>query len=323
MSGSFTEDVRQELARLPLGSDDAARAELAALFRFAGSLTVAGGPAGARRRVEVTTGSGAVARRAFALLQRCYGLRPELMVRAPGGVQRRSTYGVRVEVGADQVASDLGLLDPDGRPRDGLPADLGRATSLAYLRGALLAAGSISDPGRDPHLEIAARSSETARALAGLIGRCVDGTARALDEAGGRERHRVVVKSGATIGDVLAAVGATVAFLQWGDRRLRRQLRGDANRLANADAANLRRTIETAGVQVRMIEQVVAAAGWDALDDDLRVVALARLANPAASLQEIGELIDPPVGKSAVHRRLRRLETLHTELQGAHDPFDR
>ncbi|HSK23072.1 MAG TPA: DNA-binding protein WhiA [Egicoccus sp.] len=323
MSGSFTEDVRQELARLPLGADREARAELAALFRFAGSLTVTGGPAGIRRRLEVTTGSGAVARRTFALLQRCYGLRPELMVRAPGGVHRRSTYGVRVEVGADHVAGDLGLLDAAGRPRDGLPADLARAASIAYLRGALLAAGSISDPGRDPHLEIVARSSETARSLARLIGRCVDGTARALDEEGGRERHRVVLKSGATIGDVLAAVGATVAFLRWGDRRLRRQLRGEANRLANADAANLRRTIETAGAQVRMIEQVVAAAGWDALDDGLRVVALARLANPTASLQELGELIDPPLGKSAVHRRLRRLEVLHTDLQGAHDPDDR
>ncbi|MBS3942067.1 MAG: DNA-binding protein WhiA [Actinobacteria bacterium] len=323
MSGSFTEDVRQELARLPLGTDREARAELAALFRFAGSLTVTGGPAGVRRRLEVTTGSGAVARRTFGLLQRCYGLRPELMVRAPGGVQRRSTYGVRVEVGSERVAGDLGLLDADGRPRDGLPPDLGRGASIAYLRGALLAAGSISDPGRDPHLEIVARSSATAQALADLIGRRIEGTARAIDEDGGRERHRVVVKSGAVIGDVLAAVGATVAFLQWGDRRLRRQLRADANRLANADAANLRRTIETAGAQVRMIEQVVAAAGWDALDDDLRVVALARLANPAASLQEIGELIDPPVGKSAVHRRLRRLEALHTELQGAHGPFDR
>ena len=96
--------VRQELARLPLGSDARPRAELAALFRFAGSLTVTGGGTGGRRRLEVVTGSGAVARRTFALLQRRYGVRPELLVRAPGGVQRRSTYGVRVEAGAGRVA---------------------------------------------------------------------------------------------------------------------------------------------------------------------------------------------------------------------------
>ncbi|MFA9428833.1 DNA-binding protein WhiA [Egicoccus sp. AB-alg2] len=321
MSGSFTEAVRQELARLPLGGDAETRAELAALLRLAGSLTVAGGEDGVRRRLEVTTGSGAVARRTFALLQRRYGLRPQLLVRAPGGVQRRSTYGVRVEVGADHVARDLALVDDAGRPRDGLPPDLGRPAAVAYLRGALLAAGSISDPGREPHLEVTTRSEATAAALAGLVERCVGGTAR---HVGGqdrtRERHRVVVKSGDTIGDLLAAVGATVAFLQWGDRRLRRQLRGDANRLANADAANLRRTIDAATAQVRLVEEVVEAVGWDGLEDDVRVVALARLANPGASLQELGELLDPPVGKSAVHRRLRKLEALHADLLGRADP---
>ncbi|MFA9445364.1 DNA-binding protein WhiA [Egicoccus sp. AB-alg6-2] len=319
MSGSFTEDVRQELARLPLGDDVGTRAELTALLRLAGTLTVSGGEEGMRRRLEVVTSSGAVARRAFTLLQRRYGLRPQLLVRAPGGVHRRSTYGVRVEVGADEVARDLGLVDAEGRPRDGLPADLSRAAAIAFLRGALLAAGSVSDPGREPHLEITARSEATARGLAGLVERCLDGSARAVIETGGRERHRMVVKSGATIGDLLAAVGATVAFLQWGDRRLRRQLRSDANRLANADAANLRRTIDAAGAQVRVVEEVVAAAGWDALDEDVRVVALARLANPGATLQELGQLLDPPVGKSAVHRRMRKLESLHAEL-GASRP---
>jgi len=319
----FTESVRQELARLPLGSDGQVRAELAALFRLAGSLTVAGGEGGTRRRLEVTTGSGAVARRTFALLQHRYGLRAQLLHRAPGGVQRRSVYGVRIEVGADEVARDLALVDEAGRPRDGLPTGLTRGQAVAYLRGALLAAGSVSDPGREPHLEIAARTDATATALAGLVGRCVEGTARAVGtraEGGGRDRHRVVVKSGATIGDLLAAVGASVAFLQWGDRLLRRQLRGDANRLANADAANLRRTIDAAATQVRLVEEVVAAVGWDFLDEDVRVVALARLANPGASLQELGELLDPPVGKSAVHRRLRKLEALHQEAGGVADP---
>jgi cell division protein WhiA len=120
----------------------------------------------------------------------------------------------------------------------------------------------------------------------------------------------VICKSGATIGRLLLAVGAADAAAVWEERRTRRRLRNDANRLANADAANLRRTIDAAAAQVAAVERVVEELGWTALEEDLRAVALARLANPAASLSELGELVDPPIGKSAVHRRLRRLEAL-------------
>lgn len=302
-TASFTEAVRQELAGLALGRDPEVQAELAGLVRFAGSLTVAGE---GRLGIELATSSGAVARRAFLLLQRRYGLRPELLVRAPGGVRRRTTYGVRLGAGSARVAEDLSILDAAGRLRDGPPPDLTGPRATAYVRGALLAAGSISAPGRDAHLEIGCGSPQLARVLAVLVDRLVGGGAHATDG----ERPRVVVKSGARIGDLLAATGATHAFLAWDERRLRRQLRGEANRLANADAANLRRSIEAAGVQVRAVERVVERLGWDALDDDLREVALARLANPSASLAEVGQLVTPTIGKSAVHRRLRRLEQL-------------
>jgi cell division protein WhiA len=302
---SFTERVRQELSRAPLGTGDLVRAELAALVRFGGRLAVAGGDP-PQLRLEVETTSGAVARRVFTGLQHRYGIRPELAVRAPGGVHRRSTYGVRVRAGARRIGADLWVVDAAGRPTDGLPPDLTGDRAIAFLRGALLAAGSISSPGRPPHLEITASSRSAASALATLTARLLG--ARATAVAG--DPPRMVIKSGEAIGELLAAVGAPQAFLAWDDRRLRRQLRNEANRLANADGANLRRTIDAAAHQVEAVERAVAAVGWDALDEELRSVALARLANPEASLAELGELVDPPVGKSAVHRRLRRLEAL-------------
>jgi cell division protein WhiA len=311
---SFTDAVRQELARCPIGEDDEVRAELAAILRLAGSLTLGGGGgegSRSRRTLEVATMSGAVARRTFGLLQHRFGVRPELLVRAPAGVRRRSTYGVRVP-GAGPIARDLGVLDADGRPLADPPPHLEGGPRDAYLRGAVLAAGSLSAPGRPPHLEVAVRSRSYADGLAELIREAVGGTATAT----GDERPRVVLKSGATIGELLAAVGAVDARTIWEDRRTRRRLRNDANRLANADAANLRRTIEAASAQVRAVERVVGARGWEALDDELRAVALARLANPAASLTELGELVDPPIGKSAVHRRLRRLEDLDPAADG-------
>jgi cell division protein WhiA len=304
---SFTEAVRQELARRELGTDAAVRSELAGLLRIAGSLRVKGGAADDDRvALELRTTSGAVARRAFALLQRGYDLRPELLVRSPGGLHQRSTYAVRVQEGAARVGRDLGLLDEEGRPAGPLPTGLRGPRAVAYLRGAFLAAGSLSAPGRAPHLEIGVRSAELAEALADLARDLVAGTVTATGDA----RPRVVVKSGATIGELLTTLGATGAFLAWDDRRLRRQLRSDATRLANADAANLRRTIEAAAVQVATVEAVVAEHGWENLAEPLRAVALARLANPEASLSELGELIDPPVAKSVVHRRLKRLEDL-------------
>lgn len=315
----FTASVRQELARQPVGTDAEVQAELALLLRLAGSLTLHGGAVDDPDRLglALTTTSGAVARRAYTLLVHRYDLRAELLVRAPAGVQRRSQYRLRLAAGSSVVARDLAVVDRDGRPVEGLPAHLvPPACTPAGVRGALLAAASLSAPGRPPHLELAVRSHRTAEDTAALLRRVV--TSRVSVVAG--DRWRVVCKSGAAIGELLAAAGATTAFLTWDDRRLRRQLRADANRLANADAANLQRTIEAAGAQTAAVEAAIAAVGWETLDDELRAVALARLANPAASLTELGGLLDPPVVKSVVHRRLRRLQAL---AEGDRDVTDR
>lgn len=307
---TFTDEVKQELAGQPVESGATGRAELAALLRFGGALIVTGGDRGID--VELETVSGATARRTYTLLQHHAPVTPELRVRAPGGVQRRRVYGVRVEAVGDRVAREVGLIDDHGRPVPPGPAAGG--TEVAVLRGAFLAAGSISAPDRAPHLEVAAHRRDAAEALAATVATLTDGTVTVAAADAGQERCRVVVKSGQTIADLLAALGVTGAFLRWEERRLRRQVRSQATRLANADAANVRRTVEAASDQVAVVERVVAALGWDGLDEDLRGVALARLVSPDASLAELGQLADPPLSKSAVHRRLRRLEVLAQEI---------
>jgi DNA-binding protein WhiA len=118
----------------------------------------------------------------------------------------------------------------------------------------------------------------------------------------------VVIKSGTTVGELLVRLGATRAFLAFDDRRLRRQLRDDVTRLTNADEANLRRAIDASARQVRAIETLLEGEAWEGLDDEAREVALARLANPEASLAELGEVLDVP--RTTVHRRLARLVEL-------------
>jgi cell division protein WhiA len=309
---SFTDEVKQELAGTAVAADRPTRVELAALVRFAGALVVTGGGRGLV--LDLETVSGATARRAFALVQRRYGVNPELRVRAPGGVQRRRVYGVRLDEGGGEIARDLGLLDQAGRPA--APAPVAAEDAAACLRGAFLAAGSISAPDRAPHLEVVAHRRDAADTLAGAARHLTDGLVSVIEGSGRRdERPRVVVKSGETIGHLLAGMGATGAFLRWDERRLRRQVRSEATRLANADAANLRRTVDAASSQVHTVEEVVAELGWEGLVEELRIVAIARLANPDASLAELGQLADPPLSKSAVHRRLRRLEAIAAELR--------
>lgn len=309
-AGGFTERVKQELSRLPLERETAQRAELSALLRIGGALHLRPGAApGERLGIEVVTTSGAVARRTFALLQGLFDLRPELRVRAPSGVQRHSSYAVALGSASAGLGREVGVLDAEGRPEPQIPAALTTHPDDAagYLRGAVLATGSISAPGRSAHLEIGVSTDGLAEQLAALGRRLAEG--RTVSAVTG-DRPRVVVKSGETIGLLLTRLGATTAFLDWDEQRLRRSLRNQANRLANADAANLRRTIDASAAQTRAVEIVIDELGWDGIPDELRDVALARLANPTASLAELGELCDPPVGKSSVHRRLKRLLAL-------------
>lgn len=305
----FTDRVRQELARVDVDEQRERVGELAGLLFLGGSLHLRAG----RMELELTTTSGAVARRAFTWVRgELDGANPELQVHAPGGLRDGSRYLVVVRERAEQLARITGVVDGRRRPRRVPPPDLlaaGRAKT-GFARGAAMAGGSVSAPGRDPHLEIATSNAELAEVVADTVAHV--GSSRPAVSSSGR-RHRVVLKSGEAIGSVLAGLGASRAFLEWDDARLRRHLRGEANRLANADAANVRRAVAAATAQVRSVERVIEQHGWDAFDDELREIALVRLANPEATLAELGELCDPSISKSSVHRRLRRIEGIGSD----------
>jgi DNA-binding protein WhiA len=298
---TFTARVREELAHLPDGPRCCRVAETTAVLRLAGALHLS--DRGASWVVDV--GDGAVARRTRGALSEVFGIKPDIEVHRRTGLHGQR-YRLSVPAPADRQLVELGLLDRAGRPTEAPSSQLGVAAhdAAAFVRGALMAAGSISDPRRSPHLEVRVPNGATAELLRGLLVRCGAATAGAAQRDDG---WRVAVKSGAAIGAVLARVGAHTAFLAWDGERLRRELRGEANRATNADEANLGRAATAAARQVAAIEAVVADIGWDGIREDLRETALARLANPEAPLADLGALHDPPVGKATVHRRLARL----------------
>lgn len=309
---SFTEAVREELAHLEPGPTCCRRAELSALLRFGASLTLEGGAPegdGERFGASFTTPSAAVARRVRVLLVSLGAPAPDVEVHQPGSLRRVTAYRVVLHPGPVHVLGDLGLLGAAGRPVEGVPARLReRACDRgAYARGALLAAGSISELSRAPHLELQAPGEQAARAAAEILKAVMSGRVGVGPRG---ERWRITCKSGVSIGVLLARTGAHTAFLRWDQERMRRELRWEANRVANADRANLSRAVEASGRQTAAISRMLASPLWEDLPEALKEVALARLANPEVSLGELGALLDRPVGKATVHRRLRRLEEL-------------
>ena len=312
--GGFTVRVKEELAALRPAAGSERRALLAGLLRFAATLHIGGTP-GPRSTLVVASGSGGVARLAFWLLQAGYGLRPDFRVREAGALAPRARYEVVLAERVERVLADAGVLDGSGRLVRGVPGGLVRARDAAacFARGAFLGRGSVSAPTREPHLEVGAPDERTAADLASLFGR-LGLAARAGPH--GADEHRVVCKGGETIGRALLVLGAQSAYLAWEDGRIRREVRGEAVRLANADQANLRRSVAAAVAQVAAVERAVARIGWEGLPADLADAAAARLAHPAATLAELGALLDPPRSKGAVLARLRRLEALATSQAG-------
>ncbi len=315
-SEGFTSEVRLELASLPLPSEREARAELAGMLLLAGDgerRSQARDLAGVRPgdlplaalceggSLQLDLRSSSVARRTISLVQRAIGVRPRLTA--------ISTTVGRTHGPAYRVALPIAALQAREAGRGRRPADAqvagkedGDPETAALLRGAVLVGGSLSAPDRPVHLEFSGVRASIAPLLIAALDQVIPGVRPINDPA----RRRIVLKSGDAVADLLAALGATRAFLTFDDRRLRRQLRGEANRLANADAANLARIARSAGGQVDAIEQAVEREGWQLFDPDVRDVALARLANPSASVSELAQLLD--VARTTLHRRLRRVE---------------
>lgn len=300
-----SEGVREELAQIAPDRACNRRAELSALFHSAGSLHLRGRGEWA---LHLDVASGAVARRAFALLRE-EGIRSEIRTYRRHAFDRATRYQLHLE-GRDEalrVLSDAGVLDARHAPLERPPRRVvARACCRrAYLRGAFLGAGSLTTQ-RSPHLEIRSASLAGASFLAG-IAREDDVELRVLD----RRTHAVAYAKGwDVIESALALMGASETVLALEERAVVATTRARANRLANADHANLVRTSRAAQAQLQAAERLRADGSLDRLPWSIREAAELRLKHPGDSLRELAARADPPASKAAMHRRLRRVEEL-------------
>jgi hypothetical protein len=300
---SFSEDVRAELAAIAPARECDRLAELSALFHFAGRLHLLG-------RGEVTLhldlSSPAAARRAFALLRE-FGIRSEIRTYQRHAFGRETRYQLHVDAAAQPLLERAGVVDSRSRPRDRPPRRVVARSCCrsAYVRGALLAAGSVSAP-PSPHLEVRSESREGAEAVAAAAA-AEGGELRVTQRAD----HALAYAKGIDrIAGVLAAAGASEAALALQERAVVGSTRARANRLANADHANLVRAGRAAHAQLEAIRRLQRDGRLEELSPPLREIALLRLKHPSLSLRDLGAKCDPPAGKSAAHRRLQALVRL-------------
>jgi hypothetical protein len=298
---AMTASVKDELARLEVTKTCCRKAEVSSLLRFGGALHIVSG----RIVVEAELDTGIAARRLRRDLAEVFGHESELSMVSPGGLRKSSRYVVRVVRDGERLARQTGLIDGRGRPVRGLPPQVVNGAACdaeAAWRGAFLAHGSLTEPGRSSSLEITCPGPEAALALVGAARR-LDIQAKARDVRG---IDRVVIRDGDAIGAMLTRLGAHDSVLAWEERRMRREVRATANRLANFDDANLRRSARAAVAAGARVERALEILGDD-VPDHLRTAGQLRLQHKQASLEELGQLSDPPMTKDAVAGRIRRL----------------
>jgi DNA-binding protein WhiA len=299
---ALSDDLRNELAAIAPWRECCRLAELSALFHSAGAVHLRG-------RGEVSLhldlSSASVARRAFSLLRE-FGVESEIRTYRRRAFDRGTRYQLHVEGTnrALQVLNEAGVLTATLAPLERPPKRVvGRGCCRSsYLRGALLGGGSLSGP-RAPHLELRTTGKAGADFLVEVA--AVEGVALHAVE---RRGHALAYARGSeAIGDVLAVAGASDAVLVFQEQVVMGEAKARANRLANADHANLVRTSRAAHDQLEAVRRLEDAGLLEGLSPPLQEIAELRLAYPSLSLRELALKCRPPATKAAAHRRVRKL----------------
>lgn len=298
---AMTSSVKDELSRVAINKPCCRKAEVSAILRFAGGLHINSG----RIAVEVELDTAQAARRLRKDIAEIYGHESDVAIISAGGLRKGNRYLVRVIDDGEALARQTGLIDSQNRPIRGLPPQIVSAAicdAEAAWRGAFVAHGSLTEPGRSSALEITCPGPEAALALVGSARRLgISAKAREV-----RGVDRVVIRDGDAIGALLTRIGAHESVLAWEERRMRREVRATANRLANFDDANLRRSARAAVAASARVQRALEILG-DEIPDHLREAGELRIKHGQASLEELGSLAVPAMTKDAVAGRIRRL----------------
>lgn len=315
-SMSFSAVTKGELARIYSKDRCCQLAELAALIRMCGTLQLVGGAQ--KLNIKLTTENPAIARKLFKLFKDLFGVHIEVMIRRNPRLRKNNHYLMVVThgMGSTDILEKVKILKKEANSFDisyGVPLMLlqNRCCRRAYLRGAFLGGGSVSDPEKTYHLEFVTHSHEHSESLRDLIND-FQLTSKIVERKGS---YVVYLKEGDQIVDLLNIMEAHSALLELENVRIYKQMRNDVNRIVNCETANLSKTVDAAIRQIENIEYIKNTVGLGYLPENLREIAEIRLEYEDATLKELGEMLSPAIGKSGVNHRLRKIDEIATKLQ--------
>lgn len=310
---SFSAVTKDELARVVGSKRCCQLAELAALIKMDGSVQISGQK---QLSLNIVTENAATARKIFKLVKNLFGLSTEVLVRRKARLRKNNVYLVRIppQPGVAEILEALGVADSGfALTEEGIVGKLVARDCCrrAYLRGAFLGGGSVNNPEGTYHLEIITDNFPHARDIAGLMGKF-----NLPAKVSPRKNWYVVyLKGSEQIVECLNHMGAHSALLNFENVRIYKDMRNQVNRLVNCETANLNKTVNAAVRQLDQIKYLAGTIGLDKLPRSLREAAELRLQYPDATLKELGEFWDPPVGKSGVNHRMRKLERLAEKVR--------
>lgn len=312
---TFSANVKNEISKLPIENDCCRRAELSALLKTTGTIQIQH-PGGFAMKLQTENAS--IARRIFSLLKDCFDIHTKVMVRKNKQLKKNNNYYLHIdsEMGAEFIMQETGLIKETLGEKNfvwGIPSALIKKNCCkkSYLRGVFLGCGSLSDPEKNYHLELVVSTEEFAHDLKKILshfnlnGKIVS-----------RKGHLVVyLKEGENIVDFLNIVGAHTALLSLENVRIFKGMRNSVNRLVNCETANLDKTLNAAERQIECINIIKNTIGLRKLGNGLQELAELREQYSEASLKELGGMMSPPVGKSGVNHRLRKIEQIAEKIR--------
>lgn len=306
---SFTTEVKEELSRVEATCSHCDSATLAALIRIEGTLLFSGHQ---KYRLEIATDAPVVARFIIRSLHGIYGLKTDLTMRR-SVLHKTPNWLIEVpnQPGLYEALQDLGILDGDSLER-GVSRKIvkKRCCAAAYLRGVFLGSGFIANPKGDFHFEMGIESQTMAQDIADIM------TERGIPAkiTSRRNSYTIYLKSGSAISAFLALVGAHQCALKMENERVLKSVRNDVNRRVNAEIANQAKTAEASVDQIQVIRKVLHHQDIKTLPLALQEYIRLRVRFPDATLKELGERANPPLSKSAIYHRVRRLEQMANDL---------
>ncbi|SKC51873.1 DNA-binding protein WhiA [Maledivibacter halophilus] len=309
---SFSSKTKNELVRKMFEKRCCQFAEASSLLRMSGTIQLIGLN---KVNIRVTTENPAIARLVFKLFKNNFGINTDVLVKKNKVLKKGNTYGIIIN-DATEILKKLDIINFENNSFSinyKLPERLlkNECCKRAYLRGAFLGGGSVSDPEKTYHLEFVTHNEGFSKELSRLIN-SYGLKAKVILR---KSNYVVYLKEGDQIVDLLNIIGAHNALLHLENIRIIKQMRNNVNRIVNCETANLSKIVEASLRQINNIKYIERTAGFKILPPNLREIAELRLKYKDASLKELGQMLNPTVGKSGVNHRLRKIDKIADQLR--------